>query len=129
MPQTFFTRDHEYIRVEADHEGDLGVVGVTDYAQKALGDVVFVDLPQPGVVLARGQEAAAVESVKAAGDILAPVSGEILAVNGALVKQPGLVNEEPEGRGWIFRIRIADAQELSALMDAAAYQSWLATLA
>ena len=124
MSQTFYTKDHEYIRVEPD----IGVVGVSAYAQKALGDIVFVALPQPGASFARGEEAAMVESVKAAADIFAPVSGEVLAVNMALEKAPGLVTEDPEGRGWLFRLRVKDAQELSGLMDAHAYRAWLATL-
>jgi glycine cleavage system H protein len=124
MSQTFYTKDHEYIRVESD----VGVVGVSAYAQKALGDIVFVALPQPGAFFARGEETAMVESVKAAADIFAPVSGEVLAVNWALEKAPGLVTEDPEGRGWLFRLRVKDAQELSSLMDADAYCAWLATL-
>ena len=124
MTQTYYTKDHEYIRVDAG----LGTVGITDYAQKALGDVVFVELPDVGADFTRGQQAAVVESVKAASEIFAPVSGEVEAVNHALEKQPGLVNEASEGKGWFFRIAIKDAQELGALMDDAGYQAYLSTL-
>ncbi len=124
MSQTFYTKDHEYIRVD----GDVGVVGVSDYAQKTLGDVVFVELPAVGAAFARADQAAVVESVKAASEVFAPVSGEVEAVNHALESAPGLVNEEPEGKGWFFSIRIADADELSALMDDAAYQAYIQTL-
>ena len=124
MTQTFYTKDHEYIRVDAG----LGVVGITDYAQKALGDVVFVELPQAGTAFTQGEQAAVVESVKAASEVFAPVSGEVEAVNSVLEKEPGLVNEEPEGRGWFFRIAIKDAGQLAGLMDDGAYQAYLATL-
>jgi glycine cleavage system H protein len=124
MTQTFYTKDHEYIRVD----GAIGTVGVTDYAQKALGDVVFVELPAIGAAFTRGDQAAVVESVKAASEVFAPVSGEIEAVNSVLEKEPGLVNEAPEDRGWFFRMAIKDAGELAALMDDAAYQAYLATL-
>ncbi len=124
MTQTFYTKDHEYIRVEAG----LGTVGITDYAQKALGDVVFVELPDIGASFARGEQAAVVESVKAASEVFAPVSGEVEAVNSALEKAPGLVNEESEGKGWFFRIVIKDAGDLAELMDDAAYQAYLKTL-
>ena len=123
MTQTFYTRDHEYIRVD----GAIGAVGITDYAQKALGDVVFVELPAAGAAFTRGDQAV-VESVKAASEVFAPVSGEIEAVNSVLEKEPGLVNEAPEDRGWFFRMAISDAGELSGLMDDAAYKAYLATL-
>ncbi len=124
MSGTRYTKDHEYIRVE----GDTGAVGITDYAQKALGDVVFVELPAIGAAFKKGDEAAVVESVKAASEVYAPVSGEIVAVNGALEKEPGAVNADPAGKGWFFTIRLADAGELDGLMDEAAYGEFLKTL-
>jgi glycine cleavage system H protein len=114
---TKFTPDHEYIRVE----GEAGVVGITPYAQEALGDIVFVELPAVGKVLKKGDEAAVVESVKAASEIYAPVSGTVTEVNEALNGEPGLINSDPEAGGWIYKIAIADASELDGLLDDAAY--------
>jgi glycine cleavage system H protein len=125
MSKTYFTKDHEYIRVD----GDTGVVGVTDHAQQALGDIVYVELPTVGAAFARGDQVAVVESVKAASEVFAPVSGEIAAINGTLEKEPGAVNEEPLGKGWFYRVRIADPAELDGLMDEAAYAAFLETLA
>ena len=99
-----YTKDHEYIRVE----GDTGVVGITDYAQEQLGDVVFVELPQVGKSVAAGSEAAVVESVKAASEIYAPVSGEVVAVNTDLEGAPGIVNEDPNGKGWFLKLKLKD---------------------
>ena len=112
-----FTKDHEWIRME----GDIGVVGISNHAQDQLGDVVFVELPSPGKQVKKGDEAAVVESVKAASEVYAPVSGEIIEVNEALDGEPALVNSDPEGEGWFFKIRLSNADELSELMDAAAY--------
>lgn len=122
---TFYTKDHEYIRVE----GDTGIVGISDYAQSQLGDVVFVELPDVGKALKKGGEAAVVESVKAASEVYAPVSGEVIAVNDKLPDSPGTVNEDPAGAGWFLKIRIADAGELSGLMDEAAYKAFLESVA
>jgi glycine cleavage system H protein len=119
-----FTKDHEYIRFE----GDEGIVGITDYAQAQLGDVVFVELPQPGKVLTKGTEAAVVESVKAAGEVNAPVSGEVIDVNSALTDTPATVNTDPMGEGWFLKIKISNAAELDGLMDEAAYQEFLTSL-
>ncbi len=116
-----FTKDHEWIRVE----GDVGTVGITDYAQSQLGDVVYVELPQTGKTVAKGHEAAVVESVKAASEIYAPVSGEVVEVNAALEGAPQTVNESPLGDGWFMRIRVADPAELDGLMDEAAYKKYL----
>lgn len=116
---TYYTKDHEYIRVE----GDTGIVGITDYAQGQLGDVVFVELPDIGKKVTKGGEAAVVESVKAASEVYAPVSGEVIEVNAALPDSPGIVNEDAEGRGWFVKIRLADKTELSSLMDEAAYRT------
>jgi glycine cleavage system H protein len=114
---TKFTPDHEYIRVE----GTTGVVGITPYAQDALGDIVFVELPTVGKALKKGDEAAVVESVKAASEIYAPVAGTVIEVNDALSGQPGLINTDPENTGWIYKIEIADSGELNGLLDDAAY--------
>jgi glycine cleavage system H protein len=114
---TKFTPDHEYIRVE----GSSGIVGITPYAQEQLGDIVFVELPSVGKVLKKGEEAAVVESVKAASEIYAPVSGTVVEVNAALSNEPGLVNNDPENAGWMFKIEVSDASELDGLLDADGY--------
>lgn len=114
---TRYTKDHEYIRVE----GGIGIVGITPYAQEQLGDIVFVELPAVGKVLKQGDEAAVVESVKAASEIYAPVSGTVTEVNEALGGEPGLINAAPEGDGWIYRIALSDPSQLDGLLDAAAY--------
>ncbi|MBV1707707.1 MAG: glycine cleavage system protein GcvH [Hyphomicrobiales bacterium] len=124
MTTVYFTKDHEYISVD----GDIGTIGITDHAQQALGDVVFVELPKTGTKVARGKEAAVVESVKAASDVYAAASGEVVAVNDALEGAPGTINEDAEGRGWFFKVKIADKAELAGLMDAAAYEAFLKTL-
>lgn len=116
-----YTKDHEWIRIE----GDVATVGITDFAQKALGDVVYVELPEVGRSVKAGEETAVVESVKAASDVYAPVSGEVVAVNDAIADAPATVNEAPEAGGWFMKIRLADASELDGLMDAAAYQAHL----
>lgn len=114
---TRFTEDHEYVRVE----GEEGVVGITDFAQGQLGDIVFVELPTVGAELKKGDEAAVVESVKAASEIYAPVTGTVVAINDALTGDPSLVNTAPEGEGWFFKVKLADTTELDQLMDADAY--------
>ncbi|MBN9450852.1 MAG: glycine cleavage system protein GcvH [Bosea sp.] len=124
MAETRYSKDHEYIRIE----GDVGTVGISDYAQSQLGDVVFVELPTVGKALAKGSEAAVVESVKAASEVYAPVSGEVVEVNGELEAAPGTVNEDPAGKGWFLKIRIKDAAELDALMGEAEYQDYVKTL-
>ncbi len=120
----YFTKEHEWLRVE----GDVATVGITDYAQGQLGDVVFVDLPAAGRVVTRGGEAAVVESVKAASDVYSPVGGTVTEANPALEAEPALVNTAPEGEGWFFRLTLADTAELDGLMDEAAYRAWVATL-
>ena len=124
MSETRYTKEHEYIRID----GDEGTVGVTDHAQKALGDVVFVELPEVGKAYKQGEQAAVVESVKAASEVYAPVSGTVSAVNAALEKAPGDVNEDAVGKGWFFKIVISNKAELAGLMDEAAYQAFLKTL-
>ncbi|MGX5735556.1 glycine cleavage system protein GcvH [Bosea thiooxidans] len=124
MAETRYTKDHEYIRIE----GDTGTVGISDYAQGQLGDVVFVELPEIGKALSKGGEAAVVESVKAASEVYAPVSGEVVEVNGELESAPGTVNEDPAGKGWFLKIKIADAAELDGLMNEAEYQNYVKTL-
>jgi glycine cleavage system H protein len=114
-----YTRDHEWVRVD----GDVGTVGITPFAQEKLGDLVFVELPKVGASFDQGQTACTVESVKAAADVFAPVSGEVVAVNDRVVGEPGLVNAAPTGDGWLFKIRISQAVELDALMDEKAYES------
>ena len=121
---TRYTKDHEYNRVE----GDAGIVGISDYAQAQLGDVVFVELPSVGKTLSRGDEAAVVESVKAASEVYAPVSGEVVEVNSELEASPGTVNEDPAGRGWFLKIRLTDASELDGLMTEEQYREYVASI-
>jgi glycine cleavage system H protein len=120
----YFTREHEWIEID----GEVATVGITDYAQRQLGDIVFVELPAVGTMLAKGKDAAVVESVKAASDVYAPIDGEVTETNAALEEDPALVNTAPEGAGWFFRMTIADAGQLDGLMDAEAYQAFIATL-
>ena len=121
MSQTRYTKDHEYIRVE----GDIATVGITDYAQSQLGDVVFVELPESGARIEKGAQAAVVESVKAASEVYAPVSGEIVEVNGELEGAPALVNEDATGKGWFLKMRVSDPAQMDELMDEAAYQAFV----
>ena len=118
-----YTKDHEYVR--ATSEGDVVYIGITDYAQDALGDVVYVELPEVGRVVEKGEAVAVVESVKTASDIYAPVAGEIVEVNLALEKTPELVNQDPYGEGWIFRLKPRDMGDLDELLDAGGYQEVL----
>ena len=119
-----FTKDHEWVRME----GDTATIGITDHAQNALGDVVFVDLPEPGRVVTAGEAIAVVESVKAASDVYSPVSGEVIAANQAILDEPALINTDPEGEGWFFKLRLADPAELDGLMDEPSYREWSAKL-
>ena len=120
-----FTKDHEYVRVE----GAVATVGISDYAQQQLGDVVFVELPAIGAKFAKGAAAAVVESVKAASDIYSPVSGEVVAVNDAVQTETSLINEDAQGRGWLFQLKLGEPRELDDLMDDAAYAEFLKTIA
>jgi glycine cleavage system H protein len=125
MANARYTKDHEWIRLD----GDVAAVGITTYAQSQLGDVVFVDLPKIGTRLTKGQEAAVVESVKAASEVYAPASGEVVAVNEALEAAPATVNQDAEGAGWFVKLKLADAKELDDLMSAHDYQLYLETIA
>ncbi|WP_249693269.1 glycine cleavage system protein GcvH [Stappia sp. WLB 29] len=118
---TRYTEDHEWITVE----GDVATVGITDYAQQQLGDVVFVELPEVGRKVSKGDEAAVVESVKAASEVYAPLDGEIVEANGVLADEPGKVNEDPEGAAWFVKIRLADISQIDSLMDEAAYKAFV----
>ena len=120
----YFTEDHEWV----DVDGDIGTVGITDYAQGQLGDIVFVDVPEEGKTVAKGDEAAVVESVKAASDVYSPVSGTVIEGNPALADEPGLVNEDADGEGWFFKLTLGDLDELSELMDEAKYEAFVAKL-
>ena len=120
----YFTREHEWIRVD----GDLATVGISDHAQQALGDIVFVEVPAAGKKLAKGAEAAVVESVKAASDVYSPVGGEVTEGNAAIADDPALINRDPEGGGWFFKLKLADPGEVHGLMDEAAYREWVKTL-
>lgn len=124
MAETRYTKDHEYIRIE----GDTGIVGITDYAQEQLGDVVYVELPAVGKAVTKGGEAAVVESVKAASEVYAPVSGEVVAVNADLEGAPGTVNEDATGKGWFVKLKITDKGELEGLMSEAEYQDYLKSI-
>jgi glycine cleavage system H protein len=123
MPR-YFTEEHEWI----DVDGDVATVGITDFAQGQLGDIVFVEVPETGTAVTKGGDAAVVESVKAASDVYAPVDGTVTEGNGALGDDPSLVNSDPEGEGWFFRMTLADAGQLDGLMDAAAYKAFVADL-
>ena len=116
----YYTKEHEWVRVD----GDTATVGITDFAQEQLGDVVFVEVPEAGRRVAKGGEAAVVESVKAASDVYAAVSGEVIEGNQALVDDPALVNSDPEGEGWFFKVRLADTGELNDLMNADQYKAF-----
>lgn len=118
---THYTEDHEWISVD----GDVATVGITDYAQSQLGDVVYVELPEAGKKLAKGDEAAVVESVKAASEVYAPVDCEVVEANGALVDEPAKVNEDAEGAAWFIKVRLSDVSQLDGLMDEAAYKAYV----
>ncbi len=120
----YYTREHEWVRID----GDTATVGISDHAQQALGDIVFAEMPEAGKTLSKGDEAAVVESVKAASDVYSPVAGEVVEGNQAVADDPALVNRDPEGEGWFFKLRLADQGELDGLMDEAAYRDWVKTL-
>ena len=120
----YFTREHEWIRVW----GENVTVGISDHAQAALGDIVFVEVPATGKRFAKGDDAAVVESVKAASDVYAPIGGEVIEGNAAIESDPSLINRDPEGEGWFFKMKQVDAAELEGLMDEAAYREWVKTI-
>lgn len=117
----YYSKDHEWLRLE----GEEAVVGITDFAQKQLGDIIYVDLPQPGKVLEAHQSLGSVESVKSVSDVYSPVSGEVVAINSELAQTPDLINKDPHGQGWIVRLKIKDKSELNNLMKAADYEKYL----
>ena len=118
MAATRYTKDHEWIRLD----GDVATVGITEHAQEQLGDIVYVELPEIGRKVEKGGDAAVVESVKAASDVYAPIAGEIVEINQAVVDEPSLVNLDPMGKGWLFKMKIADRSQVEALMDEQAYR-------
>jgi len=120
----YFTREHEWVRVE----GDTATVGISNHAQEALGDIVFAEVPEAGRKVSKGEEAAVVESVKAASDVYAPVSGEVVEGNQAVADDPALINSDPEGEGWFFKLKLDNDGELDGLMDEASYRDWIKTL-
>jgi glycine cleavage system H protein len=120
----YFTKEHEWVRVE----GDTATVGISNHAQEALGDIVFAEVPEAGRKVSKGQEAAVVESVKAASDVYAPVSGEVVEGNSAVADDPSVINSDPEGEGWFFKIKLDNPGELDGLMDEAAYRDFVASL-
>ena len=122
MSTTRYTKDHEWVR----QDGDVAVIGITDYAQEQLGDVVYVELPEVGRTVEQGKEAAVVESAKAASEVYAPVSGEVVAVNDEIVGDPAKVNADAQGDGWFIKVRLSDPKQLEGLMDEAAYQAFVA---
>ena len=120
----YFTKDHEWIRVE----GDQATVGISKHAEQALGDIVFAEAPEAGRKLAKGADAAVVESVKAASDVYAPASGEVTEANPAIAEDPSVINRDPEGEGWFFKMRLNNPAELEGMMDEGAYREWVETL-
>ena len=120
----YFTKEHEWVRVE----GETATVGISDHAQEQLGDIVFAEVPEAGRRVSKGQEAAVVESVKASSDVYAPVSGEVTEGNQAVADDPSLVNSDPEGQGWFFKLKLDNPSELDGLMDEGAYREWIKTL-
>ena len=123
MP-VYFTKEHEWIRVE----GDTATIGISEHAQEQLGDIVFAEVPEVGRHVSKGQEAAVVESVKAASDVYSPVSGEVTEGNSKVTDDPSIVNSDPEGQGWFFKLKLDNLGELDGLMDEGAYREWVKTL-
>ncbi len=119
-----YTDEHEWIEID----GEVGTIGISNYAQEQLGDIVFVDLPEPGRALAQGDEAAVIESVKAASELYAPVDGEVVSSNEKLGEEPGLVNSDPTGNGWFIKVKLGDPSQLDGLMDEDAYQQFISNL-
>ena len=130
MRKAKYTKDHEWVRLEEGGEGTekIGIVGITDFAQEQLGDIVFVELPEIGTTVQKGDEAATIESVKAASEFFTPVSGKVININNAIIEDPGLINSDPREVGWFFSLELADPSELENLMDEAAYESFVTSL-
>ena len=130
MPEAKYTKDHEWIRLEAGSEGaeQTGIVGITNFAQEQLGDIVFVELPEVGITVKKGDESATIESVKAASEFFTPVSGKIININDAIVDDPGLINSDPLEVGWFFSIKLTNPSELANLMDETTYESFVNSL-
>ncbi|MGJ0512709.1 glycine cleavage system protein GcvH [Methylocystis sp.] len=124
MTDLRYSKDHEYVALD----GDLATLGISDYAQSQLGDIVFIELPEVGKKVTKGKEIAVIESVKAASEVYSPVSGEVVEVNPELGETPALVNDDPLGRGWLIKVRVSDPGECASLMDDAAYSSFLKTI-
>jgi glycine cleavage system H protein len=124
MTKTFFSDDHEYVKID----GTIGTVGISDYAQNALGDVVYVELPKIGATVTKGGQAGVVESVKSASEIYSPVSGEVVEINSALTDDPSQVNNDPLGKGWFYKIKISNDDELKSLKDETSYSAYIADL-
>lgn len=122
MSNTRFSEDHEWVRVD----GDIATIGITSHAQEQLGDIVFIELPEVGAEVTRGEDAGVIESVKAASELVAPVSGEVTEANDAIVEEPGKVNEDPEESAWFIKVKLSNADEFAALMDEAAYKEFIA---
>ena len=120
----YFTREHEWIRLE----GDIATVGISDHAQQALGDIVFAEVPEAGRRVGKGAEAGVVESVKAASDVYSPVAGEVVEGNPAIADDPALINRDPEGEGWFFKLRLENSSDVEGLMDESSYREWVKTL-
>ena len=120
----YFTKEHEWIRVD----GEVATVGISDHAQEALGDIVFAEVPEAGKSLSKGDDAAVVESVKAASDVYSPVGGEVIEGNAAIADDPSLINRDPEGEGWFFKLTLSDPTELEGLMSEANYREWVKSL-
>ena len=130
MPKAKYTKDHEWVRLEEGGEKTktIGIVGITDFAQEQLGDIVFVELPEVGITVQKGDEAATIESVKAASEFFTPVSGKVININNTIIDDPGLINSDPREVGWFFSLELADPSELENLMDEAAYESFVISL-
>ena len=130
MPKAKYTKDHEWVRLEEGGEKTktFGIVGITDFAQEQLGDIVFVELPEVGLTVQKGDEAATIESVKAASEFFTPVSGKVININNTIIDDTGLINSDPREVGWFFSLELADPSELENLMDEAAYESFVTSL-
>ena len=124
MARVGFTKEHEWVKMD----GNVAICGITEYAQKALGDIVYVELPSPGKQIKKGEEAAVVESAKAASEVYAPIDGEVTAVNDNLSSQPGMVNKAPTGEGWFFKMKPTNVSQIDSLMDAVAYEKYIKEL-